>query len=103
MSGNISKSDQVLLDSAKDLQTTYDDVKGDLSTMRGKLDHLQTAWQGRGGAAFQGAINTWQQKADKVLLCMQEFKEQLEAVDAKYTVTEDDVSAVFNKYADGLG
>jgi WXG100 family type VII secretion target len=100
---SISKSDQVLLDSAKDLQTTYDDVKSDITQMRGQLENLQSQWVGRGGQAFQNVIVSWQGKADKVLLCMETFKEQLTQVESTYTVTEDDVSSVFNKYAGGLG
>lgn len=103
MSGEISKSDRVLLDSAKDLQDTYDDVKSDITTMRSQLENLQSQWVGRGGSAFQNVITTWQTKADKVLQCMEVFKEQLTQVEAKYTVTEDDVEQVFNKYAGGLG
>ena len=100
---SISNSDRVLLDSAKDLQTTYDDVKSDISQMRGQLENLQSQWVGRGGQAFQNVIVSWQGKADKVLQCMEVFKEQLTQVESTYTVTEDDVSSVFNKYAGGLG
>lgn len=103
MSGNITKSDRVLLDSAKDLQTTYDDVRTDITQMRGQLESLQGQWLGRGGQAFQNVIVSWQGKADKVLQCMEVFKEQLTQVEATYNVTEDDVSSVFNKYAGGLG
>ena len=103
MSGEISKSDRVLLDSAKDLQDTYDDVKSDITTMRSQLENLQSQWVGRGGSAFQNVITTWQTKADKVLQCMEVFKEQLTQVESTYNVTEDDVSSVFNKYAGGLG
>jgi len=99
MSGGISKSDQVLLDSAKDLQTTYDDVTGDLKSMRGELEQLQAQWMGRGGTAFQGAINQWQIHADKVLAAMQAFKGELQSVEATYDATETEVSDVFNKYS----
>lgn len=99
----ISKADQVLLDSAKDLGTTWEDLNGDVKNMRNQLMNLQAQWIGRGGTAFQGAINAWQTHADKVLRTMQDFKEQLIQTEDTYTVTEERVENVFNKYAGGLG
>jgi WXG100 family type VII secretion target len=103
MSGNISKTDRVLLDSARDLQTTHEEVRSDLARMRSQLENLQAQWVGRGGQSFQHVITSWQGKADQVLRCMDEFKEQLTASESTYRDTEDHVAAQFMKYADGLG
>jgi WXG100 family type VII secretion target len=100
---SISKSESVLLDSIKDLDQTYIDVRGDITTMRNKLDNLQQAWVGRGGTAFQGAITAWQTQANRVLQVMETFSEELGAVEQQYGATEDQVSEAFNKYAGGLG
>jgi WXG100 family type VII secretion target len=99
MGKEISKTDQVLLDSAKDLETTYDDVTGDLRTMRTQLENLQSQWVGRGGTAFQNTINNWQNRSNAILAAMGDFKEALKDTEAHYDVTESDVEAVFNKYS----
>jgi WXG100 family type VII secretion target len=95
----ISKSDQVLLDSAKDLEQTHDEVKGDLIRMRGQLDNLEAQWVGRGGQGFRAAITAWQGRSDKVLQALETFKANLKDVEAKYDVTEADVAQVFNRYS----
>ena len=99
MSGEISKSDAVLLESAKDLEQTYDDVQGDLVKMRGDLENLEAQWRGRGGAGFKQAIAAWQTRADKVLQTLGTFKEELKSAEAIYDVTESDVEAQFNRYS----
>lgn len=103
MSGNISKTDRVLLDSARDLQATYGDVTSDITRMRGQLENLQSQWVGRGGQTFQHMIATWQGKADQVLRCMEIFKTQLTDAESTYDVTEDSVSSLLRKYAGSLG
>lgn len=103
MSGNISKTDGVLLDAARDLQATYGEVTSDIARMRGQLESLQSQWVGRGGQTFQHLVATWQGKADQVLRCMEAFKEQLTAAEGTYEVTEDSISSLFTKYAGSLG
>lgn len=100
---SISKSDRVLLDSAKDVQTTYDDVVSDINTLRNQLTQLETEWIGRGGGAFRGTILRWEEGARTTMEALQRFKTELGAVESDYNVTEDQVEAVFNRYAAGLG
>ncbi|WP_110207828.1 WXG100 family type VII secretion target [Nocardioides daejeonensis] len=100
---SISKSDQVLLDSAKDVQQVYDDVNSDIAVLRGKLSRLEAEWVGRGGTAFQSTIQRWDDAARRTTAALLRFKEELGNVESNYTVTEDQVEQVFNRYAAGLG
>ena len=99
--GGLSKSDQVLLEAAQDVARTKDDLVGDIANLRGKLQNLQGQWEGRGGAAFQGAINAWQNTADRVLGAMDNFKAELEGTEGTYNEAEDIVANTLNKYQDG--
>lgn len=100
---SISKSDRVLLDSAKDVQVTYDDVISDISTLRNQLTQLETEWIGRGGGAFRNTIMRWEEGARVTVEALQRFKSELSQVESDYNVTEDQVEQVFNRYAAGLG
>lgn len=98
----IKKSAEVLVDSAQELDRTYIDVTDRITKMRNQLDSLQSQWVGRGGGAFQGAINQWQTQANNVKQALEDFGKQLRDVEASYNTTEDAVSNAFNKYAGGL-
>ncbi len=99
----ISKTDRVLLDAAKDVQVTYDDVTSDINTLRNQLTQLETEWVGRGGGAFRGTIMRWEEGARTTVEALQRFKTELGEVESSYNVTEDQVEQVFNRYAAGLG
>ncbi|CAM3168714.1 WXG100 family type VII secretion target [Nocardioides dubius] len=100
---SISKSEQVLLQSAKDVEQVYQESTADIATLRGKLARLETEWVGRGGTAFQTTIMRWDEAAKKTLSALERFRDELNAVEAHYTSTEDNVSQGFNRYAAGLG
>ncbi len=100
---SISKSDRVLLDAAKDVQVTYDDVISDINTLRNQLTQLESEWVGRGGGAFRGTIMRWEEGARVTVEALQRFKTELGEVESNYNVTEDQVEQVFNRYAAGLG
>lgn len=100
-SGGLSKSDQVLIEAAKDVGRTKEDLVGDITSLRNKLDQLQGQWEGRGGRAFTGAIQAWQNTADRVLGAMDNFKAELEGSEGTYNEAEDIVAGALNKYQDG--
>lgn len=100
---SISKSDQVLIDSAKDLAQTYDEVKAKFERMRSQLQSMESQWVGSGGRSFQGAIAAWDNKQRQVLRSLEEFSGSLSDAESTYSVTESDVDSVFNKYTTGLG
>lgn len=99
----ISKSDQVLIDSATDLAQTYEDVKAKFDKMRSQLQSMESQWVGSGGRSFQGAIAAWDNKQNQVLRNLEDFSGKLSDAETTYSVTESDVDAVFNKYTTGLG
>lgn len=98
----IKKSAEVLVDSAQELDRTYQDVTTRITKMRSQLDGLQSQWIGRGGTGFAGSIEAWQGQANKVKQALEDFGRQLRDVEASYNTTEDAVSSAFNKYAGGL-
>lgn len=99
--GGLSKSDQVLIEAARDVGRTKEDLVGDINNLRTKLLNLQGQWEGRGGSAFQGAIQAWQNTADRVLGAMDNFKAELEGSEGTYNESEDIVAGALNKYQDG--
>lgn len=94
-------SDQVLSEAAKDVLTTKEDLQGIIKEMRSRLETLNSSWRGRGGTAFQGAINAWQNTADRVVGAMDNFHANLTGTEATYSDTEDIVSGGLNRYQDG--
>lgn len=99
---SISKSDRVLLDSARDVAQTHDEVTGDLTALRHRLTRLEAEWVGRGGVAFQGTMLRWDDAARRTLAALLRFQEELGSVESSYSVTEEQVEQVFNRYASGL-
>ena len=98
---SISKSDHVLLDSARDVQQVHEEVTGDLTSLRNRISRLEAEWIGRGGTAFQGTVMRWDDAARRTLAALVRFGDELGHVEAAYTVTEEQVEQVFNRYASG--
>lgn len=88
----------VLAEAAADVRGTEHDLRGILAELRGRLDALNTTWRGRGGTAFQGAINAWQNTADRVIGHMDEFHASLVGADRTYDESEDLVTNALNRY-----
>lgn len=104
MGSEISKSDRVLLDSIAALDDTYQQVTSDFGKMRATINELRASgWQGKGSEGFEKAAAEWELQQKKVTDTMVTFSEQLGQAEKTYTVTEDDVSGAFNRYAGGLG
>lgn len=99
--GGIKKSADVLQAAAKDVEGTKEELDAIIIDMRNKLDHLNQAWLGRGGTAFQGAIAAWQRTANRVIGAMDNFHANLTGSDATYDESEDIVAGALNRYQDG--
>lgn len=99
---SISKSDTVLLESARDVAQVHEEVTADITALRNRISRLEAEWVGRGGAAFQGTILRWDEGARRTLSALLRFGDELTQVESDYTVTEDQVQQVMNRYAAGL-
>lgn len=99
---SISKSDQVLLDSARDVGQVHDEVTGDLGALRNRISRLEAEWLGRGGTAFQGTIRRWDEGARRTMAALLRFQEELTQVESDYALAEDHVTQAMNRYASGL-
>lgn len=91
----------VLAEAAKDVENTKMELQGVIKELRGRLEELNSSWRGRGGTAFQGAINAWQNTADRVVGAMDNFHANLTGTEATYSETEDIVAGGMNRYQDG--
>lgn len=94
-------TDVVLAEAAHDVEGTKLDLQGIITELRSRLDALNGSWQGRGGTAFQGAIQAWQHTADRVVGAMDNFHASLTGTEATYSETEDIVASGLNRYQDG--
>lgn len=99
--GGMKASADVLSVAAKDVKSTQEELDGIINDIRTKLDHLNTAWQGKGGQAFQGAILAWQRTANRVTGAMDNFHASLLGTEQTYDETEDHVAGGLNRYQDG--
>lgn len=100
---SISKSDRVLLESARDVRQVHEEVTGDLTALRNRLSRLEAEWVGRGGTAFQGTLLRWDDAARRTLAALLRFQEELGHVEADYALAEEQVEQAFHRYAAGLG
>lgn len=104
MNGEITKSDQALINSIKELDGTYQVVTGKFDKMRSTITQLRTdGWHGNGSAKFEEAVANFEMQAKKVTSVMVTFSEQLGEAEKTYDVTEEQVEAAFNRHAGGLG
>jgi len=102
MHSGISKTDQVVLDAASDVASTKSDLQSSATILRSRLEALHGQWEGRGHVAFQGAINAWQNTADRVLNALDTFEAELRASDATYDESDDHVAVALNRYQSAL-
>ncbi|WP_067437962.1 WXG100 family type VII secretion target [Nocardioides jensenii] len=93
-------TDAVLAEAARDVTTTKNDLEIIIRDLRSRLGELNSAWRGRGGSAFQGAIEAWQRTADRVVGAMDNFHANLTGTEATYSATEDTVASGLNRYQD---
>lgn len=99
--GGYKATADVLTVAAKDVKTTQEELDQIITDIRTKLDHLNTAWQGRGGQAFQGAILAWQRTANRVTGAMDNFHASLTGTEQTYNETDDFVAGGLNRYENG--
>lgn len=95
-------AEAVITEAAQDIITTRDDLQGEISSMRTRLESLNGQWQGSGGNAFRGAITAWEGTAKRVMDAMEVFHQNLTSSKNTYTSTEDAVSQRLNKYTNAL-
>lgn len=101
-SSGMKKTDQVIHAASQDVATTKEELMGRIKTLRGRLEALNGQWEGRGQIAFQGAIESWQNTADRVIGAMDNFKTNLDGSEATYDESEDTVASGLNRYQNGL-
>jgi len=101
-SSGVKKTDQVLHAASQDVATTKEELMGRIKTLRGRLEALNGQWEGRGQVAFQGAIESWQNTADRVIGAMDSFKANLDGSESTYDESEDIVAGGLNRYQNGL-
>jgi WXG100 family type VII secretion target len=99
----IGKVEGVVLAAAADVGETRSRLQGELSVLRGRLDHLAGQWEGRGHRAFMDAVEVWQATADRVVRSLDDFEMQLRAAESTYDETEAQVASALGQFAGRAG
>ena len=102
MHSGVSKTDEAVLAAAADVAATKTELEARTTALRGRLESLNGQWEGRGHVAFQAAITSWQQTADRLVDVMDDFEAALRASEATYERSEDDVAQELNRYHGAL-
>ncbi|WP_367134895.1 WXG100 family type VII secretion target [Saccharothrix sp. HUAS TT1] len=92
-----------LLNAAKDIVSTNDNVQGVLRQLGSTIDGLSGAWAGGAADAFRKLMERFNQDADKLQKALLDIAEQMDSTAATYMQQEEEQSAEMSNITSRLG
>jgi WXG100 family type VII secretion target len=77
-------------------------VGGQISTVRGHMQDLASAWKGQSGTTFQQAMNEWDSNGQKLLTAMANIADLLRKAGGRFDGAEAQLHQDANKFQNDL-
>lgn len=94
---------QTMATAAQKVESTNEQVQGQLQQLKNKLDPLQSVWKGGAYASFQSLMERWNQDAKQLNDALRSIGERLKANQQKYQQSEDTNQSSFTSISNRLG
>jgi WXG100 family type VII secretion target len=91
-----------LLKAAQDINTANDELQGLLNTLLGKLEPLESAWQGRAAKAFHTLLERYAHDAKQLNDSLVKIGEQVTGTAHTYTQQEEEQEQTLSKLTQAL-
>ena len=103
MAAEVSAADGALKQGAGVVSQARADLKGELSSLEGKLAGIGAHWQGQGAVAFNQLMQRWRGDATKIVSALDEFEQNLLQSQASYTASDETQQSTFSRLSGRLG
>ena len=84
------------------IESTYADLQGHFSRLRGDLSSVAGAWTGEAALKFQQLMQQWDENATKVNEALQELADKLRGTHQSMEANESDTKSTFSQLLGGL-
>lgn len=98
--GSFSVGAGIQVDAAAACDRVKDELRGEVTALRGKLQGLQDEWRGAGGTAFQDVMARWDADSSKLFGALEEFASGLRSSNDQYGTVDDSERANITKVMD---
>ncbi|MFI9007253.1 WXG100 family type VII secretion target [Actinosynnema sp. NPDC053489] len=92
-----------LVNAAKDIVSTNQNVQGVLGQLGNTIDGLSSAWAGGAAVAFQKLMERFREDADKLQKALMDIAEQMDGSAATYLQQEEEQAQAMSSITNRLG